>query len=397
MKKKIFNTNPKKIIRYQGLKYSLGDLFRLWQEQGSLIKVSNATHIPYGRLYSIFKKYTGKKISRLKTEIGLIKGKRRGYNFNLKKIIRLFKKYGFLPDVARITDIPAATLRKILMKEFGIGLFELRQKLGIKKSCLKRRAIDRKAFRFQQVKEAYERLGTLERTGKELGLTRQRVSQILSKGKQLGLFSYERKSSNLRTLKRELSREILIKDIELLCSGTKICLKYNINNTKLKTLLQYFNIDLKEYQRATRAGKYIQGYSKIVDALGYHPTTTELNSRPEWRKIWVGIDRYWDSIDNFRKAFGIEKPKQKVHPNTLLAFQKSKEKRSLIKREKKEKVLNLIRQEGPISAALIRNKLELKPAMTWNYIKELSEGDLISKTGKGSGVKYAITTDKSRK
>lgn len=395
MNKKIFNTNPKKTVRYQGFKYSLGDLLRLWQEQGSLIKVSEATHFPYGRLYSIFKKYTGKKISRLKTEIGFIKGKRRKHSLKLKKIIRLFKKYGFLPDVARITGIPAPALRNILVKEFGIGLFELRQKLGIKKSCLRRRAIARKASRFQQVKEAYERLGTLEKTGKELGLTRQRVSQILSKGKQLGLFSYERKSGNLRILKRELSREILIKDIELLCSGTKICLKYNINSTKLKVLLKYFNIDFTEYQRAIRAGKYIQGYSKIVDALGYHPTTTELNSRPEWRKIWVGIDRYWDSIDNFRKAFGIEKPKQKVHPNTLLAFQKSKEKRSLIKKEKKEKVLNLICQEGPISAALIRNKLDLKPAMTWNYIKELSGGGLISKIGEGSRVKYVSTTNKS--
>lgn len=390
MDKKIFNANPKKIIRYKGLKYSLGDLFELWQKQGSLIKVSETTHVPYGRLYSIFKKYTGKNISRLKMEIGLIKGKRQGHNYNLKKIIRLFKKYGFLPEVARITGIPSSALRKILIKEFGVGLFELRQKLGIRRSCLKRRAIDRKSSRFQQVREAYERLGTLEKAGKELGLTRQRVSQILSKGKQLGLFSYERKSGNLRVLKKELCREVLIKDIELLYSETKICLKYNINNTKLKTLLRYFNIDFKEYQRATRAGRYIQGYSKIVDALGYHPTTTELNSRPEWRKIWVGIDRYWGSINNFRKDFGIEKPKLRLHPNTVLAFQKAKEKKSLLKQEKKGKVLSLIRQEGPISAALIRNKLGLKPAMAWNYIKELSKEGLVAKIGVGKKVKYSI-------
>ena len=328
--KRIFNANPKKIVKYQEYRYALG----------------------------------------------------------LKKIVRLFKKYGFLPDVARATGIPAASLREILIKEFGMGLFELRQKLGIRKSCLKRRALDRKASRFQQVKEAYERLGTLEKTGKELGLTRQRVSQILLKGKQLGLFSYERKAGNLRILKRELSREILIKDIELLCSEAKICLKYNINEKKLKSLLKYFNIDFKEYQRAARAGRYIQGYSKIVDALGYHPTTTELNSRPEWRKIWVGIDRYWGTIDKFRDEFGIEKPKQKVHPNSIVGFKKAAEKKILAKQQKKEEVYNLIKKEGSVSRKVIMYKLGFKSAMTWIYLRELIQANRIMQTGSGNQIKY---------
>jgi len=388
--KKLFNANPKRIIRYQRNKYTLGYLLSAWREQGSLVKVAEITHIPHPKLYKIFRKHFGNKISEIKRQVGFIKGQSHGYAYNLKKIVRLFKKYGFLPDVSKATGIPMGNLRQILVKEFGMGLHELRRKLKGRKVYF--RDTGKSSFRYQQVKDTYERLGTLEKTGEELGLTRQRVSQILLKGKKLGLFSYERKTGNLRILKRELSRDSLMKDIELLCSETKICLKYNINDKKLKSLLKYFNIDLKEYQRAARAGRYIQGYSEIVDALSHHPTTTELNSRPEWRKIWAGIDRYWGTIDKFRNEFGIEKPEMKIHPNSLAGFAKAKERKRLAKKHKKEELYSVIKQEGPVSRRLLMDKLGFKPAMTWIYLRELMQDNLIIQTGSGNQIKYVTNS-----
>lgn len=382
--KKLFNANPKRIIRYQGNKYTLGYLLSVWRKQGSLVKVAEITHIPHPKLYKIFRKHFGNKISVIKRQVGFIKGQSHGYAYNLKKIVRLFKKYGFLPDVSKATGIPIGNLRQILVKEFGMGLHELRRKFRGRKTYF--RDTDKSSFRYQQVKDAYERLGTLEKAGKELGLTRQRVSQILLKGKRIGLFSYEHKCGNLKKLKRELTREILIKDIELLFSKTKICLKYNINEKKLKSLFRHFGIDFKEYQRATRAGRYIQWYSKIVDDLGYHPATTELNSRPEWRKVWVGIDRYWGNIDNFRKEFGIQKPKHRLPPGFTALI----EKRKAVGEANRKNIIELLKTKGILSLKEISAELGLSGGNVYNYLREFRENGVIEQAGKGNRVKYVI-------
>lgn len=388
--RQLFNANPRKIIKYEGNKYTLGELLGLWKEQGSLIKVSEATRIPYPKLYRVFRKHFGKKIFKIKKQVGLIKGKDYGYTYNLKEIVRLFKKYGFLPYVSQATGIPTGNLRQILIREFGMGLFELRKKLGIRRSCLKRRALDKKTSRFQQVKEVYDRLGTLEKAGKELGLTRERIRQILSKGEKLGLFEYRRPGVNLKSLKQELTREVLIKDIESLCSEIKICVKYSINKKKLKSLLRHFGIDFKEYQRATRAGKYMKWYSKIVDDLGYHPATTELNSRPEWRKVWVGIDRHWGNIDNFRKEFGIQKPKHRLPPGFTALI----EKRKAAGEANRNNIIELLKTKGMLSLKEISAELGLSNGNVYNYLSKFRENGIIEQVGKGNKVKYVIKQER---
>ena len=314
------------------------------------------------------------------------------YNVDIKKLVRLFKKYGFLPYVSEVMGIPTGFLHQMLTSHYGVGLTELRKVLGIRTSCLKRRAIKKNLIRYQQVKEMYDRLGTLAKVGKELNISRERVRQILARGTNYGFFSYEpiKGKENIKKLIQELTREDLIKDIQLLNSKTTLCLKFNINERYLEKLLEYFNIDLKDYQKAARMGRYIQKYSKIVDDLGYHPTTTEMNSRRGWRGIWSGISRYWGNFDNFRKEFGIDKPKMRIHPNTLVSWRKMIEKKKLIKKEKKEKVLNLIREQGPISLKFVCEKLDFSYMAILNYANELLGEKLIDRAGSGNQVKYIV-------
>lgn len=80
--RQLFNANPMKIIKYQGNRYTLGELLGLWKERGSLIKVSESTRIPYHKLYRIFRKHFGKKIFKIKKQVGFIKGKDHGYTYN---------------------------------------------------------------------------------------------------------------------------------------------------------------------------------------------------------------------------------------------------------------------------------------------------------------------------
>ena len=103
MRNKLLRINLRKVVRYQGNKYTLGDLLSLWKEQGSLVKIAEITHIfSQPKLYKIFRKHFGNRISGIKKQVRFIKRKSQvKAAYNLKKIVRLFKKYGFLPDVSR--------------------------------------------------------------------------------------------------------------------------------------------------------------------------------------------------------------------------------------------------------------------------------------------------------
>jgi molybdenum-dependent DNA-binding transcriptional regulator ModE len=208
--------NFSRVIKIGQNRFTLEELLRLIKEHGSLRKVSSITGIQYVRLYSIVTKRFGKGISQLKKEIKLVKVKDRSFSYSIKKIIRLFKKYGFLPYVSKLTGIPSYHLRKILTKEFGMGLFELRKKLGVRRAYLKRRAIERNVTRYQQVRQVYERTGTLRKAAKELNLSAERVRQILTSGKKLGIFDYETRGEYFKRLKHDLKRDDLIKEIKLL-------------------------------------------------------------------------------------------------------------------------------------------------------------------------------------
>jgi hypothetical protein len=79
--------------------------------------------------------------------------------------------------------------------------------------------------------------------------------------------------------------------------------------------VKHYNINYKayylEYSKENlekKKSKYLAKYSQIVDTLGYHPSTTEMNTNKEWRTVWIMIRHYWGSMANFRREQGIEKP-----------------------------------------------------------------------------------------
>lgn len=304
----------------------------------------------------------------------------------IRKIVKNLRQDYSIQRVAKSFDLSFGAVRDLLFEAYTCKkINDLRKKLKVT-----RKLSDKQINKLKKVKELYDKYLTLEKTAEQLHLTRERIRQLLIKGEKYGLFEYElNREKKFKELLAIYTRDSLIKEIKLLISPSKICLKFHIKQSEFSKLLEHFNIDYKDYRLAATMGSCLEKYSQIVDVLGHHPTTTEMNAKTEWRTIWGAIDRYWGNMDNFRKEYGIEKPKQKVHPNTLLAFQKSKEKRILIKKDKLEKLLSLIRQEGPIGAVLVRNKLGFKPAMTWIYIRELLEKNLICRVGTGCQVKYA--------
>jgi hypothetical protein len=355
-------------------------LINLFKEHGSLQNVSEITKIPYSVLYTLFKIKLNLNVPR--------KVKKTKYKYNIDKLIKLFKKHGFLPHISQITGIPTFNLRNILIKEFGVGLTELRKKLGINRRCLKRRDLDKNAKRYQQVKEIYERLGTLDKVGKELNLTKERVRQLLQKGAKYGVFNYVlNREKRFKDISQKYNRDSIINEIKSSINPPLICERLGVKSSEFRNLLKYFEIDYSEYRKLALMGKYMNRYSQIVDALGHHPTTTEMVSRREWRTVWGAIDRHWGSMGNFRKEFGIEVQK---YTNSAVYLKHAWEKRRQLKDEKKNKLFNFIKERNLVSSGIIIDELEFSSASISNYLRELLGENLISKVGIGSQTKYVV-------
>jgi hypothetical protein len=201
-------------------------------------------------------------------------------------------------------------------------------------------------------------------------MTREGVRYLLKEGAKHGLFEYE--------VSKEKKLEQLIE-------------------SDLDKLSSYYNINYKKYRKLARMEKCIEEYFRIVNILGHHPTTTEMHTRDDWRSTWYRIDRLWGSISNFREEFAIKKPKFRMHPHTKTAFNKVIQKRKLIKKQNKEKVLHFIKEKGPVSCKIIRDELGLGKVI-WVYINELMAEKLIVRVDRGVKTKYiAYNRKKARR
>src|SRR4249919_1059685 len=96
-------------------------------------------------------------------------------------------------DLASQWGVTEPSLRKIYEgKPVGRGLTK---KVEAALACA--RPTDRAAEssvaieRLQRIHKLYKELGTLEAVGKHVGLTRERVRQLLAKGRDMGLFEYK--------------------------------------------------------------------------------------------------------------------------------------------------------------------------------------------------------------
>lgn len=355
-------------------------LINLFKEHSSLQSVSEITNIPYSVLFTLFKIKLNLNVPR--------KAKKTKYKYNVGKLIKLFKKYGFLPHVSQITGIPAVNLRNILVKEFGVGLTELRKKLGINRRCLKRRDLDKNAKRYQQVKEIYERLGTLEKVGKELNLTRERVRQLLQKGAKHGVFDYVlNREKRFKDISQKYNRDSIINEIKSSINPPIICERLGVKSSEFHNLLEYFEIDYSEYRKLALKGKYMNKYSQIVDTLGHHPTTTEMVGKREWRTVWGAIFRNWGNMSNFRKEFGIEIPKRRW---PLKVQERWKEQR--IQKDKRiQEILELLKNSNGLSNTELATRFNIgSNSFYTGYIDKMLKSGMIRKIGANSNARYII-------
>lgn len=272
--------------------------------------------------------------------------------------------------------------------------------LGIfrkKRKYKKRKVWDRRVYvpsedqakRLLLVKSLYDQFKTLEEVASRLNLTRERVRQLLKKGHEYKLFQYEVTSEKeFKRVLAKISSADLINEIKSQSNRFQRCENLGISMNDYFKLLKHYQIDTQDYLMSARLKRYLVRYSGIVDKLGHHPSTTEMQAKTGWRAIYSAIERLWGSIDKFRSEFGIEKPAYAIHPNTILAFKQAKEKAKKRKLDKILQVEELIKINGPISSKNISETLGFRISTLAVYINHLIENNRIKRIGEKWTAKY---------
>lgn len=249
----------------------------------------------------------------------------------------------------------------------------------------------RKRKRILEAKRLYEEFGTLQKVANILRLTRERVRQLLKKGEKFGLFIHQTtRTTRFIQLTKKVSKENLIKEIESNKTVFEVCTLFGIGTNQYFKLVNFYNIDTMDHRLDAKRRKYIAKYMTIVDFLGHHPSTTELNSKPEWRNIWHCIDRCWGGIEKFRAEYGIEKPPMTIHPNTLRAWKEHIIRKQFEKQEKMNKIIALLKTLRAVNRSMIIKTFGYSYAMTVNYMEELFNKHLIKKRRVGRIIFYSL-------
>jgi hypothetical protein len=159
--------------------------------------------------------------------------------------------------------------------------------------------------RLQSIHKLYKELGTLEAVGEHVGLTRERVRQLLSKGRGIGLFEYKPYEYP------SISKDKLIGDYIHSPNLGYVAKINRISQHYLRKLLTAYSISkeqLAECRTEHKRARCIEQYTRLADKAGHHLTTSELQRTSEGHTLHSRIYRLWCTIDAFREAFNIPKP-----------------------------------------------------------------------------------------
>jgi len=149
------------------------------------------------------------------------------------------------------------------------GIYKNKNKISSKK--LRKLSNDKISFS-KAIFQLYKEYGTLEKVGKKVGLTRERIRQILEKGNRYRLFEYTIKKDlisypfliNYFTNKEELLNELsnCIKKDEMLQTLSTDIVNFN-------RLLSHFNLNLKDIQVYSKKKKLKIEYDEyVIEKMG---------------------------------------------------------------------------------------------------------------------------------
>ena len=244
--------------------------------------------------------------------------------------------------------------------------------------------------------QLYKEHGTLEKVGKKVGLTRERIRQILKRGNRYGLFEYPIKKELISypfLIKYFANKEELLNELSD-CSKKDEMLKIlNTDTINFNKLLGNFNLDIRDVQAYSKKKKSKIEYDEYVEKTGHHPTTTEMNEDKKIRNIWVKITRYWGSMADFRQEFGypfIKQGNPKIKEN-VRDWQQQRS-ASVILRNKSymQMILQNLSENGALSNKYLADKCNIKEQNCRNILNSMIKRGEIILLKRGAKKTYTI-------
>lgn len=259
-------------------------------------------------------------------------------------------------------------------------------------SALRERRIREKAL---EVKKLYDTLGTYETVGRALGITRERVRQVLEEAAKRGWLLHETKHyQEMKLLAEQLPKEKFVN--ELLVSGSmqKLAKNLGVKDADIKELANQYNVDARELRERYLIKKALRQYEEMVNELGYHPTTTLMQRNKKWRSLNFKICRVWGSMNNFRREFGLPIPKPgnpRFSEDIALARLERKRRAKLRKEKNEESIVNVVKTFGYAQTGIICKQTGIGHATFYELLKELISENKLVREGRGNKTYYRLS------
>lgn len=173
--------------------------------------------------------------------------------------------------------------------------------------------------KLNQVRRLFQREGTLAAVARRIGVTRERVRQLMTQGSQLGLFEY--KGLKRKPFRRHfVAKKKLLRDYKAYRNLQRVADVNRIPFKFLHELLTTYRVtreqlfSLRVAVRRTRIKKqFIAEYRRARKRLGYNPTIWELSKQSGYRRRdYQRIASIWGSVRAFRKKLGIPTSTKKL-------------------------------------------------------------------------------------
>jgi len=330
-------------------------------------------------------------------------------NKHYQNILQLYGKHGSIGFPKKDTHLQKPSLEdKFILRESRsressnkeeqgtlvyVGIHKDNNKIPNKKL---RKLSNSKIDFSKTVFQLYKKYGTLEKVGREVGLTRERIRQILVIGNKYGLFEYPIKKDLISypfLVKYYKNKEELLNELSDCLKKDEMLKTLNIDKTNFNRLLEHFNLNIRDVQIYSKKKKLKIQYDEYVEKIGYHPRTTEMRKNKEPRNIWAKITRYWGSMANFRQEFGypfIKQGNPKLKENIREWQQHRSASVTLRNKSYIEMILKTLSGNGALSNKYLAEKCNIKGQGCRNILNlMIKRGEIIKLKG-GAKTVYMI-------
>lgn len=226
-----------------------------------------------------------------------------------------------------------------------------------------RKAILRNSLRTQQIVKMFYTLGTYAAVGRKLNLSRERIRQILERGRERRWIDWEPASKARRkALRREWNRKRLVVALKDLGSAEQLKNRYGMKRWEAKFLMKAYKVDMAALRHQARLERTLAEYQVCKREFNHHPSSTELFRSRRWKKLLPRIRKIWGALDNFRRERGIPIPQRGGFwtPERTEAWRK----RMIAEGDRRRRLrgdilLQYMKKHGPVGIGKVEQVLEV--------------------------------------